>query len=182
MIRASQSEPQGGLGFRYIALAVLVALAGCSQPDEAATEQAAAPAETAPQPAAGSDEVTSIDADGNVAPFGMASRQPVEVPPLESAQAVAATGGAEGVAADSSTFRVQCAGCHGVDAGGFGGLGVSLVKSELVANSSASELIEFLKVGRMPDSPDSITGVPMPGFAWMPDEQLREVVLYIKQL
>ena len=183
MIRASLSPPQGGfrLSCVLITLASVFALAACSQPDDAATEQAAA--ETA-APAAASGEVTSVDADGNVAPFGMASREPVEVPPLESAATVAAAAPEDegGTVADSSTFRVQCAGCHGVDAGGFGGSGVNLLDSELVANASASELIEFVKAGRMPDSPDSISGVPMPGFAWMPEDQLREVVLYIKQL
>ena len=62
------------------------------------------------------------------------------------------------------------------------GLGVSLIDSELVAASSEAELTEFLKVGRLPDSPDSVTGIPMPAFDWMTAEQLDEIVSYVKQL
>jgi len=173
MKQAWHSKPLVGL----MGAAFLVALLGaCSQPDDAATEAATEAA--APEALAGNDEITSIDADGNVAPFGFASREPVEVPPLADQASVEPAAGPT----DSGLYGVQCVACHGADATGIEGLGVSLVESEWVAASSAADLKEFLKVGRLPDSPDSTTGVPMPGFSWMTDEQLDEVVTYVKAL
>ena len=158
----------------------LLLLAGCGQPDTGQQEDAAAPAEAAAaaENTGGERErVTSIDADGNVAPFGMASRQPV---PVEDAP-VAAVADA-GSAATSELYGQQCQACHGADARGVQGLGLNLVGSALVASSSEDELTEFLKVGRPADSPNSVTGVPMPGFAWMTDDQLSELTGYLKGL
>jgi len=72
--------------------------------------------------------------------------------------------------------------CHGADAKGVEGLGLTLAGSQLVADSSQAELVELLKAGRMPGSPDSITGIPMPSFAWMPQGDLEEVAGYLKTL
>ena len=169
MKQALQIKPLVGTAILAI-LALL--LAACGQPAEEASE----PAPAAEAPTASTDEVTSVDADGNVAPFGMASRQPVEVPPLEDAAA------ATTAAADPGLYRVQCAACHGADAKGVEGLGLNLVDSDLVNNSSPEDLRAFLKAGRTPDSPDSVSGIPMPGFAWMEDAQLDEIVGYIQSL
>ena len=62
-------------------------------------------------------------------------------------------------------FLRYCATCHGVDARGVEGLGVNLVESSYVASSSSAELVEFLRAGRLPNDPASITRLPMPGFA-----------------
>ena len=62
------------------------------------------------------------------------------------------------------------------------GLGLNLVDSELVAASSAEELTAFLKAGRAGDSPDNTTGVPMPSFIWMSDEDLVEITGYVQSL
>ena len=117
----------------------------------------------------------SIDADGNIAPFGFASKQPVPVAELEVVPA-------ETSAASSDIYNIHCIACHGADAKGVEGLGLSLADSQLVASSSEAELSAFLKVGRLPDSPDSVTGVPMPPFAWMSDEELTDVTGYLKSL
>jgi mono/diheme cytochrome c family protein len=148
-------------------------LTACGQPAEESAGAAAPAAEAA---GASNDEVTSIDAAGNVAPFGMASRQPVEVPPIDAAAA------ATTAAADPGLYAVQCAACHGADAQGVAGLGLNLVDSELVNNSSPEDLRAFLKAGRSPDSPDSVSGIPMPAFAWMEDSQLDDIVVYIQSL
>jgi len=175
MNRASRLNPLGGLASLCV---VLAALSACSQPDEGAADVAAeAPPVAAPEQAGG-DEVTSVDADGNVAPFGMASRQPVEIPPLE----VAATETIADAGNQSAEFGMRCAACHGPDAKGVEGLGVNLVESQLVADSSEAELVAFLKVGRLGDSPDSSTGIAMPGFNYLTAEQLTEVSSYLKQL
>jgi mono/diheme cytochrome c family protein len=150
-------------------------LAGCEQP----APEAEVLVETE-QPAETSNQLASIDADGNIAPFGFASKQPVE---LAEVEAEVVTVQPEGeVATSSGLYSVHCIACHGADATGVAGLGLNLVDSELVAGSSQAELAAFLKVGRLPDSPDSVTGVPMPAFAWMGDAELAEVAGYLKSL
>jgi mono/diheme cytochrome c family protein len=175
MKHAMQWNPLVGSALVALCLALL---AGCGQPaDDAATVAAPPAAESASSSgSAGNGEVTSIDADGNVAPFGFASRQPVEVPPIAAAVPVAAT------TANSGQYGVHCIACHGANAQGVEGLGLSLVDSTLVKNSSPGELKAFLQAGRMPGSPDSVTGVPMPAFAWMDDAQLDEIVSYVQSL
>jgi len=134
---------------------VLISACGQKPADDVA---AAPPAEEAPPsvaaPQVNERGVQSVDADGNVAPFGMASRKPV-------ALAEPAAAPVEEVAAV---------------------LGLNLVDSELVAASSAEELTAFLKAGRAGDSPDNTTGVPMPSFIWMSDEDLVEITGYVQSL
>jgi len=150
------------------ALATLF-LIGCGQPAPDVVEDAAAPA-------ANDGPLVSIDADGNIAPFGMASRQSVPVPEPEAAASVEQAGTA------SAAYAAQCIACHGADAKGVEGLGINLVESELVAGSSPDELIAFLQAGRQPGSPDSVTGVPMPAFVWMEAADLAEIAGYLKSL
>ncbi|TDJ44907.1 MAG: c-type cytochrome [Gammaproteobacteria bacterium] len=157
------------------ALATLF-LIGCGQPAPDVVEDAAAPESTESAPAANDGPLVSIDADGNIAPFGMASRQPVPVPEPEAAAPVEQAGTA------SAAYAAQCSACHGADAKGVEGLGLNLVESELVAGSSPDELIAFLQAGRQPGSPDSVTGVPMPAFAWMEAADLAEIAGYLKSL
>ena len=155
---------------------VLMVLSACEQPAPQ-TEQ---PAPESASQAAPADSVSSIDDAGNVAPFGMAARQPVPVPDAEpTAAAEPATATA---AASSGLFKIHCVACHGADAKGVPGLGLNLVESQLVATSSPDELVVFLKAGRAADSPDNVTKVPMPGFAWMTDADLDEVTGYLKSL
>ena len=158
---------------------VLISACGQKPADDVA---AAPPAEEAPPsvaaPQVNERGVQSVDADGNVAPFGMASRKPVALAepaaaPVEEVAAVAAT---------SALYGVHCSACHGQDAKGVQGLGLNLVDSELVAASSAEELTAFLKAGRAGDSPDNSTGVPMPSFVWMSDEDLAEITGYVQSL
>ena len=79
-------------------------------------------------------------------------------------------------------FRRYCATCHGVDALGVEGLGVNLVESSYVASSSSAELVAFLKVGRLPSDPASITRLPMPGFAHLDADQLAAIADYLRGL
>jgi mono/diheme cytochrome c family protein len=152
-----------------IAALVTLFLVGCGQPAPDVVEEAAAPA-------ANDGQLASIDADGNIAPFGMASRQPVSVPEPEAGAPVEQAGSA------SAVYATQCVACHGADAKGVEGLGLSLVESELVAGSSPDELVAFLQAGRQPGSSDSVTGVPMPAFAWMEAADLTEVAGYLKSI
>lgn len=109
-----------------------------------------------------------------VAPFGMAERKPKPLPEAEQSTATASGSG------DSPLYSVHCIACHGADAQGVEGLGVSLVGSEYVAGSSSDDLVAFLKKGRLPTDPDSVTGVPMPSFSWMPDEDLSAIAAYVQ--
>lgn len=159
----------------------LLLLTACGQQPPETEPAAAAPAEPEASAPAG-EQLASVDADGNVAPFGFASREPVPVPPAEGGDAAPAAEETMAAAATSALYGTHCVACHGMDAGGVEGLGLSLVDSQLVASSDELALAEFLKVGRLPDSPDSVTGVPMPAFAWMNDEQLAEITGYLKSL
>ena len=76
-------------------------------------------------------------------------------------------------------YSLQCIACHGAELQGVDGLGTTLADSELVNSSSADELIAFLKIGRMPNDPASLTGGVMPGFAWMPEADLRAIAAYL---
>lgn len=84
-------------------------------------------------------------------------------------------------AADSSPqFEQNCVACHGADAQGVEGLGVSLVESAFAAKSSEAELVAFLKQGRMPDDPTSRTHRPMPSFSWIAESDLQAIASYLK--
>jgi disulfide bond formation protein DsbB len=105
----------------------------------------------------------------------MASRAVREVQPAPVAAAVAS-------ASNSAVYVTQCSACHGADAKGVTGLGLDLTASQLVAESSPAEIVAFLKVGRLPGSPDSVTDVPMPAFAWMAPADLDEISAYLQSL
>ena len=79
-------------------------------------------------------------------------------------------------------FNAQCIACHGVDARGVDGLGVSLVDSDFVASSSQDDLIAFLKVGRMANDPATVTGLVMPGFAWIAAPDLAALAGQVKRI
>ena len=178
------TEPYWTMSYLRFLLAgiALLALAACGQPETGTAPESAAAdsSEAAANEGAMDEKLVSIDADGNIAPFGFASKQPVEVSEPEAPAAPAEAAAA--APATSELYGVHCVACHGIDAKGVQGLGLTLVDSEFVAGKSEAELGEFLKAGRLPDSPDSVTGVPMPGFAWMNEEQLGEITGYLKSL
>jgi hypothetical protein len=49
-----------------------------------------------------------------------------------------------------------------------------------VASSSPEELAAFLKVGRMPNDAATITGMVMPGFAWIAEQDLAALAAHVK--
>ena len=159
----------------FVSVVAMLMLAGCGQPASDAVEPAVTDS-SAPAASANNGQLASIDADGNIAPFGMASKQPV---PVEEPEVLVVQ---EQPGAVSAVYATNCAACHGADATGVQGLGLNLVESDLVAKSSAEELVVFIANGRLPDAPDSVTGVPMPAFAWMKAGDVAEVANYIKSL
>ena len=113
-----------------------------------------------------------------VAPFGMASRKPVPIPdPVEVAPVIVDT------AQDSAMlplYNVHCSACHGPNGEGIEGLGVDLVASEFVAGSDSDALVVLLGEGRMPDAETSLTGRPMPSFAWMGEDELHGLAVLLQ--
>jgi len=122
--------------------AIAALLVGCGQPDGESREGAGVAAGldmTQPPNKVTSDDyalavvptggrsVNSVDSNGNVAPFGMASRAPRDVAP---APAMAAAGTTEdaSVASLSTVYANNCVACHGANAKGVQGLGVDVVQ------------------------------------------------------
>jgi EmrB/QacA subfamily drug resistance transporter len=105
--------------------------------------------------------------------FGMSSR--VAPPELAQSDAVVFTGSPD-------LFAMHCATCHGKAGLGVDGLGVSLVDSSFVANAASEDLVVFLRQGRMTADPASVSGRPMPGFAWLPETSLRELAARLQEL
>jgi mono/diheme cytochrome c family protein len=81
---------------------------------------------------------------------------------------------------ESGKFELNCVACHGASLQGVDGQGVNLVTSAFVGRKSVAELVEFLKVGRMPDDPDSVAGRSMPAFGWLPEADLADIATYVK--
>ena len=77
-------------------------------------------------------------------------------------------------------YQKHCVFCHGNNLEGVTNLGVGLMNSDFVTTTSLKELIEMLKVGRMPNSDSSITGGVMPGFSWLSESELNAIASYIK--
>ena len=82
--------------------------------------------------------------------------------------------------APNEKYVANCMACHGPDLKGVDELGINLVTSKFVASKSVPELVAYIKAGRMPDDPASVSGRPMPGFAWIPDAELTEIATYVK--
>ncbi len=110
-----------------------------------------------------------------VAAFGMVSRSYDFIEPVNaSAQ--------ESANLNSQNYMSRCGFCHGANLEGIDGLGVTLIDSTFLKNMDSEETIEFLKVGRMINSEESISGGVMPGFSWLPEEELEEIADYIKSI
>lgn len=58
----------------------------------------------------------------------------------------------------------------------------TLVESQYTAGLNSAPLVEFLKVGRMPGQPGSIRNGVMPGFAYLPPEELDAIAAYVKAM
>lgn len=82
--------------------------------------------------------------------------------------------------AGATAYATNCIACHGADLAGVEGLGVNLVTSKFVATRSPDALLAFIKAGRMPDDPATVSGRPMPGFGWLPEAELAAIVAFVK--
>jgi mono/diheme cytochrome c family protein len=78
-----------------------------------------------------------------------------------------------------------CSACHGQDFEGVGGLGPSFHDDAFIQDHTEAELVAFIKEGRPNDAPDNKSGVAMPPYGGNPrltDEQLGEIVAFLKSL
>ena len=89
--------------------------------------------------------------------------------------------GAAADVAQSPAYNTYCMVCHGPGGAGVEGLGVSLTDSRLIRSSTQEEIVSFLRVGRLPDDPDTVSGRPMPGFDYLPEAELMEIASFLKQ-
>ena len=110
-----------------------------------------------------------------VAAFGMVSRSYDFIEPVNASAE-------ESVNLNSQNYMSRCGFCHGANLEGIDGLGVTLIDSTFLQNMDLEETIEFLKVGRMINSEESISGGVMPGFSWLPEVELEEIPGYIKSV
>jgi mono/diheme cytochrome c family protein len=169
------------LGLGVIAIAVvIIGLWSIQSPDYTDAAMVEADAVDDTHPLKDSSVGGSYNKDG-VAPFGMVQRLPKQLDGVAVVAVAAEAPGVEVVMADQNAlFGVHCVACHGRDGLGVEPLGVGLVDSSFVQSKSTAELVEMLKVGRMPDSADSVKGRVMPGFAWMGDDQLTELAVFLQ--
>jgi disulfide bond formation protein DsbB len=80
---------------------------------------------------------------------------------------------------------ISCMACHGKDATGVKNMGKDLVHSVFVARLSDDALVDFIKKGRGPTDPENTTKIGMPpkgGNPALKDEQIRDIVAYIRSL
>ncbi len=85
----------------------------------------------------------------------------------------------------SKMWMNTCRSCHGAGGEGMPGQGKDLRVSEFVTGKTDTELVEFVKGGRMPFDPLNTTGVMMPprgGNPMLTDEDLAHIVSFVRTL
>jgi mono/diheme cytochrome c family protein len=82
-------------------------------------------------------------------------------------------------------FLTSCSACHGPEGKGVQGLGKDMTGSEFIAGLSDDDLLAFIKAGRSVGDPLNTTGVTMPpkgGNPALTDEQIRDIVAYMRSI
>lgn len=107
--------------------------------------------------------------------------------PATPQQSAAMSASAPTVSAEAGKrlFQQTCAACHGMEGKGMPNLGKDMTTSPFIKQHSNDELLAFIKQGRMPSDPASTTGVAMPpkgGNPTLTDDQLRDIIAYIRTL
>lgn len=110
-------------------------------------------------------------------------------PAPRATSAQASTTVAPAIAGDADAgwerYIESCAACHGPEGNGMPNQGVSLRASRFLSDRTDAELFAFLKAGRLPTDPASVTRMLMPpkgGNAALTDAQLRDVVAYLRTI
>jgi mono/diheme cytochrome c family protein len=104
---------------------------------------------------------------------------------------LAACGGAEteldpaAVERGAFVYEGTCQICHGPNGQGVEGLGKPWVNSEFIDGLNDDEMLQFLIEGRAADHPDNTTGIammPRGGNSLLTDDDLRDVIAYMRSL
>ncbi|HEX8911417.1 MAG TPA: cytochrome c [Humisphaera sp.] len=96
-----------------------------------------------------------------------------------------AAGGSAAVQDGRRWFAQTCVACHGVTGQGVPHQGPSLRGNAFIAGHSDDQLVDFLKAGRAPDDPKSVTKIAMPARGGKPDltdDQLRQIAAYLREM
>ena len=72
--------------------------------------------------------------------------------------------------AGGKLFTSACAACHGRD----------MIQSNVIATKTDQELVEFIKVGGVPNEP--VVMPPRGGNSWLNDDKLYDIVAYLRSL
>lgn len=80
------------------------------------------------------------------------------------------------------TFIDNCSACHGENARGIEGQGANLVASAFVKKLDDAALMDFIKMGRQPDDPDSKLKLLMPAFDYLTDDEIKQAIAYIRSV
>lgn len=76
----------------------------------------------------------------------------------------------------------QCIACHGDQGSQIPGLDYGLTDSEWVASSTDQHLFDVIRNGRAGSDPNNISGISMPGFNQLTDQEIYDVVAYLRSL
>lgn len=82
-------------------------------------------------------------------------------------------------------WNATCRSCHGAQGEGISGQGTVLNTSAYVRDHTNTELVEFVKVGRPANAPDSILQLQMPprgGNPMLKDAGLHDIIAYLRTL
>ena len=105
--------------------------------------------------------------------------------PTETAAADAAGAAVASGASGKSMWMATCRSCHGPGGEGMPGQGKDIRGSEFIAGKTDQELVEFIKVGRMPFDPLNTTGIQMPprgGNPLLSDADLMVIVGHLRTI
>ena len=152
-----------------------------------AAASAATPTPT-PAPAASAAPAAKPAAPAPVTPVASASPAPAPVAAATIAPAparsLAAASTGDPIARGKKAY-ISCIACHGKDGTGVKNMGKDLVNSPFVARLADQALVDFIKKGRGPTDPDNTTKIGMPpkgGNPALKDEQIKDIVSYIRSL
>ncbi|MBZ0315699.1 MAG: disulfide bond formation protein B [Anaerolineae bacterium] len=82
-------------------------------------------------------------------------------------------------------FNRQCSPCHGQKGEGIPNLGLTLVDNAFIQENTDTDLLEFIKVGRLTFDPENQTGMAMPGKGGnitLTDSEILAVIAYLRSL
>lgn len=111
------------------------------------------------------------------APAVVVADQPADQAPVA---AIAMKGDSE---KGKALWTATCRTCHGAAGEGITGQGKDIRGSEFIASKTDKQLVDFIKVGRMPFDPLNTTGIQMPpkgGNPMLKDDQLHDIVEFIR--